>query len=311
MHIALPLTGEPVNVVAVALLGLLVGALAGLVGVGGGFLLTPMLNVLFRIPYNIAVGSSLCQMIGLSTSATLRHARLGNVDTRLALLMMPAAAGGVEAGACLLNWLKHSGTVTINGREIETISLVMNAAFIILPLLIGACMLREAWRARTRDPEAPDAAEPHTAWAHCLRQVQLPPFVSFPVSGIERISVWIILGLAACVGFMSGLLGVGGGFIMMPAMIYLLGIPTRVAVGTDLLQVIFASTVGTLTHSFKGNVDLLLACALLVGSTVGSQIGASLTGKIGGPRVRMIFAVTAFVAALVVAWELLELLGIV
>ena len=310
MHVALPLTGEPVNVVTVALLGLLIGALAGLVGVGGGFLLTPMLNVLFRIPYNVAVGSSLCQMVGLSASATLRHTRLGNVDTRLALLIMPAAAVGVEGGACLLDWLKQAGAITINGRGIETISLVMNAAFIVLPSLIGVYMLREAWRARTRDPGAPDAAEPDTTWSRHLQQVRLPPFVSLPASAIERISIWIILGLAAGVGFMSGLLGVGGGFIMMPAMIYLLGVPTRVAVGTDLLQVIFASTVGTLTHSLKGNVDLVLASALLVGSTVGSQIGASLTTKIGAPRVRIVFAITTFVAAIAVAFKLLALLGI-
>jgi hypothetical protein len=128
--------------------------------------------------------------------------------------------------------------------------------------------------------------------------------VSLPASGIESISLWVILSVGFLTGLLSGMLGVGGGFIRMPALVYILGCPTVVAVGTDLFEIVFSSGYGVLTHSLRGNVHLVLVLALLIGTTVGAQVGASYTRKAGGPWVRFGFGCLAFVGVAMVAIKL-------
>jgi uncharacterized membrane protein YfcA len=145
---------------------------------------------------------------------------------------------------------------------------------------------------------------PTTGYVLKLRSLKLWPMVRLPASGIESISLWVILVIGFATGFLSGMLGVGGGFIRMPALVYVLGCPTVVAVGTDLFEIVFSAGYGVLTHSYKGNVHLVLVLALLLGTTVGAQIGASYTRKAGGPRVRLGFGALAFVGVLMVAVRL-------
>jgi hypothetical protein len=128
--------------------------------------------------------------------------------------------------------------------------------------------------------------------------------VKLPASGIESISLWVILAIGFATGLLSGMLGVGGGFIRMPALVYILGCPTVVAVGTDLFEIVFSSGYGVLTHAFKGNVHLTLVLALLIGTTVGAQLGASYTRKAGGPWVRFGFGCLAFIGVIMVAVKL-------
>jgi hypothetical protein len=277
--------------------GLVVGALGGFFGVGGGFLMVPMLNVVFGVPYNIAVGSDLGQMCGMSTAATVRHMRFGNIDFKLGFLMIAGTATGVEVGATILELLKHAGDLTFNGRSIDVMTMVMSLVYAALLVFIGQAMIRESLRTMKRAAGNVELQSemPASPAALRLRTLKLWPMVKLPASGIEAISLWIILGVGFATGFLSGMLGVGGGFIRMPALVYILGCPTVVAVGTDLFEIVFSSGYGVLSHAFKGNVHLVLVLALLVGTTVGAQIGASYTRKAGGPWVRFGFGCLAFI----------------
>jgi hypothetical protein len=289
-----------------ALFGLIIGGLGGFFGVGGGFLMVPLLNVVFGTPYNIAVGSDLGQMCGMSMSATIRHMRFGNIDLKLGFLMVAGTAVGVEAGASLLEVLKHAGAVMVFGRRMETMSLVMSLVYIALLVFLGQVMIRESLKSLARAEGRGDSqdAQPATGYMLRLRSLHAWPMVSLPASGIESISLWVILAIGFATGFLSGMLGVGGGFIRMPALVYILGCPTVVAVGTDLFEIVFSSCYGVFTHGCKGNVNLVLVLALLVGTTVGAQIGASYTRRAGGPRVRFGFGILAFVGVVMVAIKL-------
>jgi uncharacterized membrane protein YfcA len=287
-----------------ATLGLVVGFMAGLFGVGGGFLLTPLLNILFGVPYNIAVGSDLAQMAGMSTSATIRHGRIGNIDYKLGLLMCAGTAAGVEVGASILEVLKKAGAVTLGHARIPVMNLVMSAIYAALLLWIGTVVLRESRKALAK-VRAGGADTIEKNWlVERLSVLRLPPMISLPRSGIASISLWVILGVGFTTGVLAGLLGVGGGFIRMPALIYIIGCPTAVAVGTDLFEIMFSSAYGAFTHATRANVNLVVVLGLLIGSTVGSQIGASLTRRLGGPRVRNVFAYIAYVAVIMVAAKL-------
>jgi uncharacterized membrane protein YfcA len=283
-----------------ALFGFVIGALGGFFGVGGGFLMVPMLNVVFGIPYNIAVGSDLGQMCGMSTAATVRHRRFGNIDFKLGVLMIAGTATGVELGARVLEGLKHAGTISLAGHKIQSMTLVMSAVYAALLIFLGQAMIRESLRtirrATGRIEAGPEA--PASSVVLRLRTFRLRPMVSLPASGIEAISLWVILGIGFATGFLSGMLGVGGGFIRMPALVYILGCPTVVAVGTDLFEIMFSGGYGVMTHAFKGNVHLVLVMTLLIGATIGAQVGASYTRKAGGPWVRFGFGCLAFVGVI-------------
>jgi len=301
------------NFFYLTLFGFIIGAMGGFFGVGGGFLMVPMLNVIFGIPYNVAVGSDLGQMAGMSASATVRHMKFGNIDFKLGILMIVGTAMGVEVGAQVLQALKHVGVVEIASKQVNIMDLVMSLVYILLLIFLGQGMIRESIRTMKRQAGRVDlkAAEaPASGVVLRLRTIKLPPMVSLPASGIECISLWVILGIGFATGFLSGMLGVGGGFIRMPALVYIIGCPTVVAVGTDLFEIMFSAGYGVITHALKGNVNLVLVLALLVGTTIGAQVGASFTRKAGGPRVRLGFGVLAFVGVVMVVLKLcLKLLG--
>ena len=296
MNFALDLQSVPY----LALFGLVIGAMGGFFGVGGGFLMVPMLNAVFGIPYNIAVGSDLGQMTGMATAASVRHIRFGNIDFKLGVLMIGGTAAGVECGAQVLELLKHAGRITLWGRDLELMTLVMSLVYAILLVLLGQAMIRESFRTikRTSGQVEHTSEAPASTVALKLRTFKMWPMVSLPASGIEAISLWIILGIGFSTGFLSGMLGVGGGFIRMPALVYILGCPTVVAVGSDLFEIMFSSGYGVMTHAFKGNVHLVLVLALLIGTTVGAQLGASYTRKAGGPWVRFCFGCLAFLGVI-------------
>ncbi|MBI5533834.1 MAG: sulfite exporter TauE/SafE family protein [Deltaproteobacteria bacterium] len=286
--------------------GLIVGALGGFFGVGGGFLMVPMLNVVFGLPYNVAVGSDLGQMCGMSTAATVRHMRFGNIDFKLATLMIVGTATGVEAGARILEVLKHAGSIMVAGKNIDLMTLIMSGVYAALLIFLGQAMIRESMRTLRREAGQVEMSSevPASGYVLKIRGLKLWPMVSLPASGIESISLWVILGIGFATGLLSGMLGVGGGFIRMPALVYIMGCPTVVAVGTDLFEIMFSAAFGVATHGFKGNVHLVVVLALLIGTTVGAQIGASYTRRAGGPRVRFGFGALAFVGVLMVVVKL-------
>ncbi|MGQ9922135.1 MAG: sulfite exporter TauE/SafE family protein [Desulfobacca sp.] len=283
-----------VNLPVLILVGFVVGLLTGVYGVAGGFFLTPWLNLLFHVPYNVAVGTDLTQMIGTATMARVRQGGEGYVDYKLGLLMFCGSMVGVELGARLLELLKFSGVFSLGGWRLSYLQLIMSLIYGLLLAWIGSLVWREA-RAALQRQAAPMVAAMAPAGANRLRTVNLPPFISLPVSGVDSISLWVIIGVGFASGLLTGLLGVSGSFVRMPALIYVLGVPTVVSLGTNLFELLLTSVYGTLTHSLKGNVELVLVVILLLAGMVGSQLGAALQRRLAHPIWQLLFASLFFV----------------
>ena len=274
-------------------LGFIIGVLSGLFGVGGGFLLVPLLNAVFNIPYNIAVGSSLCQMVGTSAAASLKHRGYGHIDYKLGGIILIGAIAGTETGARILIWLMGLGNIIIHGKSISKMYLWVNIIYITLLSIVGMSMFIESRKATKR---APQGGVVKSIFSQKVHNIKIPPTISLSVSNIESISIWTLICLGFGVGLLSGLLGVGGGFILSPVLIYLVGIPTSVAIGTDLFQIFFISGYGTLSHFLKGNVDFRLVICILTGSLIGTQLGAMLNKKLRGAHIRYYFSWLIFIA---------------
>jgi len=294
-----------VNLPGLVGLGFGIGVLSGWFGVGGGFLVTPMLNVVFGIPYNVAVGSGLCQMVGTTAGASLKHRSYGHIDYKMALFMLIGSLPGTELGARILVKLEGLGSITIHNHSLSVMYLWVTAIYVVLLLIVGIFMFLESRKARKNS----DTAVVRTRISGRIQKIQLAPTISLPISEVKSISIWSPIVLGFIIGISSGLLGVGGGFIMTPCLIYLFGIPTSVAIGTGLFQIIFTSGYGALTHFFKGNVDFLLAASILAGSLGGSQVGAMLCKKIKACNTRFYFSFVVFVAILVIILKFLYNLG--
>lgn len=295
-----------INYVSFIGLGFIIGVLSGLFGVGGGFLLVPLLNAFFNIPYNIAIGSSLCQMVGTSTFSSLKHGGYGNIDYKLAGFILMGSIVGAEFGARVLMWLKSIGTVIIHGSSISKMDLYINIIYIVLLSLIGISMFLESKKAKKR---APRGGVVDTIFSQKIQNVKIPPLTSLSISNIEYISICYLIVLGFGVGMFSGLLGIGGAFIMNPALIYLIGVPTSIAIGTSLFQTIFISGYGAVTHFFKGNVDFTLVACILVGSLVGSQLGAKIHNRLRGAYIRYYFSLVIFIAIGIVLFKFFFTIG--
>jgi len=228
--------------------GFIIGVLSGLFGVGGGFLLVPLLNIIFNVPYN-------------------------NIDYKLAGFVLIGSIVGVELGARVLMQLKSLGTIIINASTISTMDFWINIIYIILLSSVGIFMFLESKKAKKR---APQGGIVESVISQKIRNIKIPPIISLTTSKIEHISLWNLIFLGFGVGILSGLLGVGGGFIISPALIYLIGIPTSLAIGTGLFQIIFTSAYGAITHLLKGNIDFKLVVCILTGSIIGSQLGCEI-----------------------------------
>ena len=295
---------DPLYLISV---GFIVGILGGFFGVGGSFLAGPALFAV-GVPMNFVVGTDLAHIVGKSIVAARKHRTLGNIDFKLGLLMVIGTVGGVEAGAQLIQWLKKAAHI----------DMVVGVTFIVILLGISGFMTWEslttlrAGRKTRGSGKAASNEHPskrdHSAVAHISKAIQrlrLPPYVSLPVSGIARISIWAVIGVAFAGGFFSGFLGGGAGYIRMPCFIYLLGLPTHIAVGTDLFEIIISAGYGTVTHALKGNVDILIALVMHTGAALGAQIGATLTQFFGGPRIRMAFIPLPLLGAVILIHGLL------
>jgi uncharacterized membrane protein YfcA len=291
-----PIAGFTVNPLFLAGVGFVVGLLGGFFGVGGGFLAGPLM-FLVGVPMNFVVGTDLAHMTGKSIVAARRHRVLGHVDIKLGLLMVLGTVPGIELGARIIEGLEVSG-------NIDT---VIGITYVVILLAIGTFTAWESLRAMQLVNAEQMEAEEALAFKGVTRRMhrfRLPPLVSLPNSGIESISIWVVLGVSFLTGLLAGVLGVGGGFIRMPMMVYLIGVPTHVAVGTDLFEVVISAGYGTVTHALKGNVDVLMALVMQTGAAIGAQIGAVSTRFFAGPRIRLLFSILPFVGAALVILRL-------
>jgi uncharacterized membrane protein YfcA len=297
LSITLPWAGMEVWLPEIVLIGLAVGFLSGLFGVGGGFLLTPVLKIVLGIPYPVAVGSSLVQISLNSAISSWTHSRNRNVDFKLGVLLGAGALAGADLGVRLHSALKRGDPLLIFGRSVSPMDLVLNLLFLVLLAAVGVFILLETGRPASGE-------ETDTAASRALRRLRLPPSASFPRSGLERYSLWAPLGLALLVGVLTGVMGVGGGFISFPLLLYVVGVPTHIAIGTSAFQILLASAYGAVRHGLAGNLDLVLVALLVPGSFAGVFLGVRASQLLVGRSIRRYFALVAFVGVALVLWDL-------
>jgi len=295
------ISGEHISPYYLVSIGFFIGVMGGFFGVGGSFLAGPALFAA-GVPWNFVIGTDLAHIVGKSIVAAKKHRALGNVDIKLGAIMVIGTVVGVEIGADVIQYLKRHAH--IDG--------VVGCAYVVILVTISAFMAWESWRTiKMKRGKAPDAnsQKDESAFAHIahwVQRIRLWPMVSLPASGIEEISFWAILVISLTGGFFSGFLGGGAGYIRMPSMVYLLGIPTHIAVGTDLFEIIISASYGTFTHALKGNVDIMIALVMHTGAAIGAQIGAISTKYFGGPKIRLAFVPLPVLGAGIVIYGLLH-----
>jgi uncharacterized membrane protein YfcA len=292
MQVYLPIAEMSVDALLLLGIGFGVGWLSGLFGVGGGFLLTPLL-ILIGIPSPVAVASGANQTLGASVSGLIAQWRRDNVDLRMGVVLLAGGFVGSALGVQLFAFLRRAGQVDV----------AVSFFYVVVLGTVGALMVRESVRAiirRRRTGVASARTGEHT-WLHGL------PFkMRFRKSRLY-ISIVPPLMVGFGIGILSAVMGVGGGFMLVPAMIYLLGMPTSVVIGTSLFQVVFVSANVTLLQAWQvGSVDIVLTMLLLAGGVAGAQFGASMGTKLRGEETRALLGLLVLAVALGLAWDLVR-----
>ncbi|MDA8308566.1 MAG: sulfite exporter TauE/SafE family protein [Deltaproteobacteria bacterium] len=278
-HWYLPIAGNSVNILLILGLGIGVGLLSGLFGVGGGFLMTPLL-IMIGIPPTVAAATDSNQIVGASTSGTLAHFRLGNVDFKMGALLLLGGVFGGTAGVGIIKVLRAMGNANF----------LIQICYVVMLGVIGAYMFAESLQSlrKTRKVSARPEVKKESLYGRIVRK--LPWQTEFARSGV-RLSVLMPFILGTFVGILAAIMGVGGGFIMVPVMVYLLRMPMHVVVGTSLFQILFTCADVTIMQAWQNHtVDFVLALLLLVGSSVGAQVGARLGRKLRGDQLKILLA---------------------
>ena len=299
-----PISGVEINPIFLALLGFFIGLLGGFFGVGGSFIAGPTLRAL-GLDWNFAVGTDLAHIVGTSVVAAKRHRALGNVDLRLGLIMAIGTIAGAEIGAQIIQILKRAGNVNF---VVSVVSIVIYSSVSVFMIWESSLTLRAQRKAKRSGEKKKKGKEDETAFHHFtawIHRLKLRPMISLPVSGIKSISLWTILTVSFIGGIFSGFLGGGAGYIRMPMMVYVLGVPTHLAVGTDLFEIIISASYGTFSHALKGNVDILIALVMQTGAAIGAQIGAISTQYFAGPKIRLAFVPLPLIGVGLVLYTLL------
>lgn len=309
-NIYLPIAGTEFNVLLLIAIGFCVGVLGGFFGVGGAWIVTPALNI-FGFPMAYAIGTDFAHIFGKSIVATKKHGKMGNVDWKLGLTIPLGTILGVEIGAQTIMALESWGQAT--GTDI--VGSTVRFSYIFLLFALSAWMMYDYFVIRVRKENqnlnqsgASKNFQQKKSIIEKLRDIKIRPMVSFPRSGIEAISIWVIIFIFFIAGFISGFLGVGGGFIKMPTMVYLLGCPTALAVGTDLFVVMLDGAYGCFTYALKGRVEIFAAAFMLVGAAIGAQIGVTAVRFIRGYGIRLLFAIMIAIAAFSVLLKQLQMM---
>lgn len=291
MQVYLPIAEVSVNALLLLGLGGVVGILSGMFGVGGGFLLTPLLFFI-GIPPAVAVATQSVQIVASSFSGVLAHLRRRTVDLRMGAVLLAGGMIGAGLGVALFNAM----------RALGQIDLVVTLFYVVFLGVIGALMLAEGLRAAAR-ARRPGGARPRRRGRGWMDR--LPLRMRFRTSGMV-LSVLPPLAVGMAVGVLSAVMGVGGGFVMVPAMIYLLGMPTKVVIGTSLFQIIFVTAFTAMLHATTNyTVDIVLALLLMVGGVIGAQIGTVIGTRLKAEQLRIWLAVLVLVVCGKLALDLL------
>jgi len=289
MQIYLPIAETSINIFLLLGMGGGVGFLSGLFGVGGGFLMTPLL-IFVGIPPTVAVATEANQIVASSVSGVLAHWRRGNVDFKMGFMLLIGGVIGSTFGVWLFSIL----------RSLGQIDLVIQLSYVLFLGVIGGLMFVESTRSMLQSKRQVKKKRTSHTWMHGL------PFkMRFRRSRLY-ISAILPVGIGVLVGILAAIMGVGGGFVMVPAMIYLLGMPTSVVVGTSLFQIIFVTANATFLQStMNQTVDVVLALILLLGGVIGAQFGARAGVKLKGEQLRVLLAVMVLGVCAKIAFDLI------
>ncbi|MCB2185363.1 MAG: sulfite exporter TauE/SafE family protein [Deltaproteobacteria bacterium] len=293
-NIFLPVADMSINLLLILGIGGVVGFLSGLFGVGGGFLLTPLM-MMIGIPPAVAAASDSNQIVAAAASGAMAHTRLGNVDIKMGVIIL---VGGIVGGTVGVQAVKVL-------RQLGNFEFVVKAVYVLMLGGVGGAMFVESLRSLRK--KAPAGGVEATAGAPKFSTFfnKLPLKMHFKKSGLHTSAIFPF-SIGAVVGFLAALMGVGGGFIMVPAMIYVIGMPTVVAIGTDLFQIVFTTANVTLQQAITNHtVDIVLAMVLLAGSTIGAQFGAKVSKVLKGEQIRVLLSVIVLVMMVKLLFDLL------
>ena len=293
MYLYLPVALTSINILIPVGLGLAVGLLSGLFGVGGGFLLTPLL-IMFGIPSTVAAATDSNQIVAASTSGTYAHWKVGNVDFKMGLYLLLGGFAGGLVGVQLIKLLHAMGNADF----------VIKITYILMLGIVGVYMFVESLQSMRKKQKAADEGktEKESAVGRFLKS--LPLQTHFEKSGITH-SIFVPIVLGAFVGILAAIMGVGGGFLMVPIMVYMLRMPMHVVVGTSLFQILFTCIEVTFLQAYTNHsVDFLLAVLLLLGSTVGAQIGAAFGKKLKAEQLKILLAVIVLAVTVKIVFEI-------
>ena len=301
MQIYLPIAEISMNLFVLLAMGAAVGFLSGLVGIGGGFLMTPLL-IFSGVPTPVAVGTEANQIVATSASGTLAQWRRGNLDIKMGLVMLTGGIVGSAAGVEAIKIL----------RQIGQVDLIIAVCYVVFLGSIGTLMLIEslnAWRKAVSGQPVPTRRTGQHSWIHRLPLKQRFHRSKLYISAVPPVAI------GAFVGFLAAIMGVGGGFILVPAMIYLLRMPTNVVVGTSLFQLLFVAAVTTVLHATQNQtVDIVLALLLMLGGVIGAQFGVIAGARLKGEQLRTLLALLVLVVAvrllITLVWPPVELYSI-
>jgi len=296
------IAGVQAPIFLLALVGLTVGIVGGFIGVGGGYMVTPAL-IVFGFPGYMASGIDMTHICGKGLVSSVRHRQLGNIDWTLALSMIAGTMLGVELGVRLLVYFKHLG--------ISGVVLLVTSVALMFTLFLYTQI--ETNRAHKKMEEMEKEGK---EVGRELQTSNLPKiFQSIPLAPIVRcrtarviVSMWVIVLVGMVTGVLAGFLGVGGGFIRVPALVYVVGASTHIAVGTDLVEIVVSGAYGALRHSIEGNVDMMAVIFMIVGAMFGAQVGSIATSYVRGPAIRYILSYSLILATLGAALRLIYVL---
>ena len=283
LYVLMPIAGVKIFWPGLIILGIGVGIIGGFFGMGGAWMVTPGLNIL-GFPMAFAIGTDIAHMAGKSLISTMRHGKFGNVDYKLGMIMLVGTVVGFEVGAQMVMWLERLGSVEA----------VVRYLYLGLLMFIAWMVFTDVAKKKKKDAEAlakhgeVDKLSTGIEWHKTFHKIKIPPMVHLHVAGIYC-SAWLPIFVSFLTGWLAGILGIGGGLIRMPSLIYILGCPTHVAVGTDLFEVMISGLYGAGTYTFKGRTELVAAIIMLVGAAIGAQVGTVATKYIKGYGIRVAF----------------------
>ena len=277
--------------------GFVVGGLSGIFGVGGSFLLVPILHVVLGIPIEMAVGTTACQVLGPSTAALLAR-RVTRVQLRLPLIITGGIIMGVLLGTLILSEAGQFGEIQINSRNVDASELLVLGTYLVMLVGIGAFSIYEVRRQLTGNPVARGA----------LARLTIPPVDTFSELGVGTLSIPILSMFGLVTGITAGMLGISGALLLIPGLVYLLDISSRKAILASLIVVWITSFLATISHAWQGHVDLALTIALMLGGTIGARIGSDLSNRLQSRSLRSGIGWLSLFAAGLVLFQLYQLL---